>query len=65
MGLHSTLFGPVKYAHPAAGARPTEELVGGNALVETGTSLAILLGTILGGVLIARLRAALSGAGRR
>jgi 1-acyl-sn-glycerol-3-phosphate acyltransferase len=53
MGLHSTLFGPVKYAILPQTLRE-HELVGGNALVETGTSLAILLGTILGGVLIAQ-----------
>ncbi len=48
MGLHSTLFGPIKYAIlPQALHR--EELVGGNALVETGTSLAILIGMIAGG----------------
>ena len=52
MGCHSTLFGPVKYAilpqHLAA-----SELIGGNALIEAGTFVAILLGTILGGVLAA------------
>jgi len=53
MGLHSTLFGPVKYAILPQ-VLHERELVGGNALVETGTSLAILLGTILGGVLIAQ-----------
>ena len=48
MGLHSTLFGPIKYAIlPQALAR--DELVGGNALVESGTSLAILIGMIAGG----------------
>ncbi len=48
MGLHSTLFGPIKYAIlPQALHR--DELVGGNALVETGTSLAILIGMIAGG----------------
>ena len=53
MGLHSTVFGPVKYSIlPQTLDR--RELVGGNALVETGTSLAILAGTILGGLLIAR-----------
>jgi 1-acyl-sn-glycerol-3-phosphate acyltransferase len=53
MGLHSTLFGPVKYAILPQTLRE-EELVGGNALVETGTSIAILAGTIVGGVLIAQ-----------
>jgi 1-acyl-sn-glycerol-3-phosphate acyltransferase len=52
MGLHSTLFGPVKYAILPQTLKE-EELVGGNALVETGTSLAILAGTIAGGVLVA------------
>ncbi len=52
MGLHSTLFGPIKYAIlPQMLA--TEELVGGNALVETGTSLAILTGMMAGGFLMA------------
>jgi len=50
LGLHSTLFGPVKYAilpqHLHA-----HELVGGNALVEAGTFVAILVGTIAGGLL--------------
>ncbi|HEV7491441.1 MAG TPA: MFS transporter [Rhodanobacteraceae bacterium] len=48
MGLHSTLFGPIKYAILPQALRP-DELVGGNALVETGTSLAILIGMIAGG----------------
>lgn len=50
MGLHSTLFGPVKYAYlpQHLGER---ELVGGNGLVEMGTFVAILFGTILGGEL--------------
>jgi 1-acyl-sn-glycerol-3-phosphate acyltransferase len=52
MGLHSTLFGPVKYSILPQHLKE-EEIVGGNGLVETGTFLAILLGTILGGVLIA------------
>jgi 1-acyl-sn-glycerol-3-phosphate acyltransferase len=53
MGLQSTLFGPVKYAILPQALRE-EELVGGNALVETGTSVAILAGTIVGGLLIAQ-----------
>ena len=52
LGLHSTLFGPVKYAILPQPLHE-HELVGGNALVETGTSLAILVGTIVGGLLIA------------
>ena len=51
MGLHSTVFGPIKYAIlPQVLQRG--ELVGGNALVETGTSLAILIGMIAGGAAI-------------
>lgn len=50
MGLHSTLFGPVKYAILPQHLRE-DELVGGNGLVETGTFIAILLGTILAGLL--------------
>jgi hypothetical protein len=52
MGTHSALFGPVKFSILPQHLRD-EELVGGNALVEMGTFLAILLGTILGGVLVA------------
>ena len=51
MGCQSTLFGPVKYAYlPQQLA--TEELVGGNALVESGTYVAIILGLIAGGLLV-------------
>ena len=53
LGTHSTLFGPVKYAILPQHLRD-DELVGGNGLVEMGTFVAILLGTILGSVLIAR-----------
>ena len=52
MGVHSTLFGPVKYAILPQHLRP-EELVGGNGLVEMGTFVAILLGEIVGGLVIA------------
>jgi len=52
MGVHSTLFGPVKYAILPQSLR-AEELVGGNGLVEMGTFVAILLGTIAGGLLVA------------
>ena len=51
MGLQSTLFGPVKYALLPQ-VLSESELVGGNALVESGTFIAILLGTIAGGMLI-------------
>ncbi len=52
MGIHSTLFGPVKYAILPQTLKP-EELVGGNGLVEMGTFVAILLGTIAGGLVVA------------
>ncbi|WP_263138548.1 MFS transporter [Pseudomonas sp. RIT-PI-AD] len=51
MGTHSALFGPVKYSILPQALRP-EELVGGNALVEMGTFLAILAGTISAGVMM-------------
>jgi 1-acyl-sn-glycerol-3-phosphate acyltransferase len=51
MGTQSTLFGPAKYGILPQHLHETE-LVGGNGLVETGTFLAILLGTMAGGVLI-------------
>jgi 1-acyl-sn-glycerol-3-phosphate acyltransferase len=50
MGLHSTLFGPVKYAYLPQHLRE-DELVGGNGLIEMGTFVSILLGTMLGGAL--------------
>jgi 1-acyl-sn-glycerol-3-phosphate acyltransferase len=52
-GLQSALFGPVKYAILPQQLGESE-LVGGNALVETGTSIAILAGMILGGWMIAQ-----------
>jgi 1-acyl-sn-glycerol-3-phosphate acyltransferase len=52
MGVHSTLFGPVKYAILPQNLRP-DELIGGNGLVEMGTFVAILLGEIVGGLVIA------------
>ena len=52
MGSQSALFGPVKYAILPAHLQE-HELVGGNALVESGTFVAILLGTIAGGIMIA------------
>lgn len=51
LGLHSTLFGPVKYAILPQQLHK-DELMGGNGLVEMGTFIAILLGEILGGFLI-------------
>lgn len=50
LGLHSSLFGPVKYAILPQHLRENE-LVGGNALVEAGTFVAILIGTLAGGLL--------------
>ena len=52
MGLHSTLFGPVKFAYLPhhLGER---ELTGGNGMVEMGTFVAILLGNLAGGLIIA------------
>ncbi len=52
MGVHSTLFGPVKYAILPQNLR-SDELIGGNGLVEMGTFVAILLGEIVGGLVIA------------
>ncbi|CAM2156090.1 MFS transporter [Pararobbsia alpina] len=48
MGMHSTLFGPVKYAYLPQHLK-SDELVGGNGIVESGTFIAILVGTIAGG----------------
>ncbi|NLY65529.1 MAG: MFS transporter [Alcaligenaceae bacterium] len=52
MGLHSTLFGPVKYAYLPQ-VLDDHSLIGGNALVSMGTFVSILLGNIAGGVLVA------------
>ena len=52
MGMHSTLFGPVKYAYLPQHLKESE-LTGGNGMVEMGTFVAILLGTMAGGVLVA------------
>ncbi len=52
LGLHSTLFGPVKYAYLPQHLSE-RELTGGNGMVEMGTFVAILLGNVVGGVLIA------------
>ncbi len=50
MGTHSTFFGPIKYAYLPQ-AMNENELVGANGLFQMGTSLAILLGMIIAGVL--------------
>lgn len=51
MGLQSTFFGPLKYSI-LPGVLSESELVGGNALIEMGTFLAVLVGTIVGGLLL-------------
>ncbi len=51
MGTHSALFGPVKYSILPQ-ALHEDELVGGNGLVEMGTFLAILAGTIGAGIMM-------------
>lgn len=51
-GVQSTLFGPVKYSILPAVLRK-EELTGGNGLVEMGTSVSILSGMIVGGLIFA------------
>ncbi|MGF6411842.1 MFS transporter [Paraburkholderia sp. MM5482-R1] len=48
MGVHSTVFGPVKYSYLPQHLSQAE-LVGGNGMVEMGTFVAILIGTIVGG----------------
>ncbi|WP_312783563.1 MFS transporter [Acidovorax temperans] len=52
MGLHSTLFGPVKFAYMPQ-VLNERELTGGNGMVEMGTFVAILLGQVAGGLLVA------------
>jgi 1-acyl-sn-glycerol-3-phosphate acyltransferase len=52
MGVHSTLFGPVKYAYLPQHLDP-HEITGGNGMVEMGTFIAILLGQLAGGLLVA------------
>lgn len=51
LGVQATFFGPIKYSILPQHLKDSE-LIGGNALIESGTFIAILLGTILGGVLI-------------
>ena len=52
MGMHSTLFGPVKFAYMPQ-VLTERELTGGNGMVEMGTFVAILAGNIVGGLLVA------------
>jgi MFS family permease len=51
MGVHSTFFGPIKYAILPQHLNE-DEVLGGTALVEAGTYLAIIGGTLLGGILV-------------
>lgn len=51
MGLHSTLFGPIKYAYLPQHLSQ-QEIIGGNGLVEMGTFVGILLGEIIGALLV-------------
>lgn len=50
MGVHSTFFGPIKYAILPQHLAP-DEVLGGTGLVEAGTYIAILGGTIVGGII--------------
>ncbi len=51
MGLHSTVFGPVKYSYLPR-VLNERELTGGNGMTEMGTFVAILLGNVAGGLLV-------------
>jgi MFS family permease len=53
MGTQSTFFGPTKYSIIPLVLKKEEDLVGATSLVEMSTFLAILTGTILGGILVA------------
>ena len=57
MGVHSTFFGPIKYAILPQHLQE-DEVLGGTGLVEAGTYIAILLGTILAGVVPVEVAAA-------
>ena len=50
MGVHSTFFGPIKYAILPQHLRP-DEVLGGTGLVEAGTYIAILGGTLIAGII--------------
>lgn len=50
MGVHSTFFGPIKYAILPQHLK-SSEVLGGTGLVEAGTYIAILAGTITAGAL--------------
>src|SRR5579862_103934 len=51
LGVQAAFFGPVKYGI-LPGLLAPEDLLSGNAVIEAGTFLAILIGTIAGGLLI-------------
>ena len=52
MGLHSTIFGPVKHSYlPQHLSKP--ELIGGNGMVQMGTFVGILTGQLLGAAAMA------------
>ena len=51
MGVQAAFFGPLKYSILPQHLN-NKELMGGNGLIESGTFVAILMGTIMGGVLI-------------
>ncbi|AUD79674.1 glycerol acyltransferase [Kangiella profundi] len=53
MGFQSSLFGPIKYSILPQHLDDSE-LLGGNGLVEMGTFLSIIIGTVIGGILIGR-----------
>ncbi len=53
MGVHSTFFGPIKYAILPQHLQP-DEVLGGTGLVEAGTYIAILAGTVLAGLIDAQ-----------
>ena len=58
MGVHSTFFGPIKYALLPQHLHP-DEVLGGTGLVEAGTYGGVLLGIIVGGIIPANAAAAL------
>jgi MFS family permease len=58
MGVHSTFFGPIKYAILPQHLEP-DEVLGGTGLIEAGTYIAILAGTILAGFISVKVAAAL------
>jgi 1-acyl-sn-glycerol-3-phosphate acyltransferase len=53
MGVHSTLFGPVKYAYLPQHLSQ-KELIGGNGVIEMGTFVGILLGEVMGALLVSQ-----------